>query len=238
MRYTPLLLLFVSCTTVYVPNTRNTPLFREQGEAQISGFITSGGLEGQGAYALTDHLAVIGSYTYGKQTTTNSTANPPIEYDWKNSFAEIGIGYFDRSRSARYELFAGYGIGEGTSLDQYSFFGLNNNVVATGKRSRIFVQPSIGTNNRNFNIAFTPRLCYVNMSEFTTAVASAKPKDSGQFYVDPAFTAKFRLAGNLHGLFQLGLTVPVPGEVFYEFSTMQVALGIQIDTGGLRTRVY
>ena len=234
MRYIPILLLFVSCSTVYVPNTRNTPLFREQGEAQISGYITSGGLEAQGAYALTDHLAVIGSYVYGSQKNTYKNT----DYDWKNSFGEVGLGYFDRSRGARYEVFVGYGIGQGTSLDQYSFFGLNNTVVATGKRSRLFIQPSIGTNNRDFNIAFTPRLAYVDFSEFSTSSATTKPKYSGQLFVDPAITTKFRLAGNLHGIFQLGLTVPIPGEVYYKYSAMQVALGIQIDTGGLRTRVY
>ena len=60
MRYIVLLLLASSCSTaLYVPNTRNTPLFREQGEAQVSAYLGAAGLEAQGAYALTDHLAAI-----------------------------------------------------------------------------------------------------------------------------------------------------------------------------------
>ena len=232
MRYILFLLLVVSCSPLYVPNTRNVPLFREQGEAQISGYLTSGGVDAQVAYAVTDHVAMIGSYSYGSAKRTNP------DYTRKNSFGEIGLGDFDRTRSARFEVFGGYGFGQGTSYDQYYFFGLNNTVVATGKMQRIFVQPSIGTNNRDVNFAFTPRLTWVTYSEFSTAVATAKPKEKAQFFVEPALTGKFRLAGNIHGLFQLGLTVPVPGEVFFDYQPLQVAIGLQIDTGGLRTRVY
>ena len=216
-----------------MPNTRNAPLFREQGEAQISGYLCSGGLEAQVAYALTDHVAAIGSYAFMSTKETK-----PISYDRKNSYGEIGLGYFDRTRSLRYEIFGGYGMGQGTTADQYYFYGLNNTVAATGKMQRFFFQPSVGTNNRDFNIIFTPRFAWVNYSEFTSGGVTQKPNEKVQMFIEPALTAKFRLAGNLHGFFQLGATVPIPSEVFYEFSTMQTAIGIQIDTGGLRTKVY
>jgi hypothetical protein len=242
MRYVLFLLVLTSCSTVYMPNTRNAPLFREKGEAQVSGYLCSGGLEGQLAYALTNNFALIGSYAYGtqKNTYTNTSTAPSttIEYDWKNSNGQIGLGYYDRTRSTRFEIFAGMGFGQGTSLDQYSFFGLNNNVVATGKKTYYFLQPSIGTNNQNFNIIFTPRFTYQTFSEFSTAVATIQPSDNGHIFIEPALTAKFRLAGNLHGIFQLGLTLPVPSEVYYEYSSLQAALGVQIDTGGMRTTVY
>ena len=234
MRYIVLLLLISSCSTnLYVPNTRNAPLFREQGEAQISGYLCSGGLEGQVAYALTDHVAAIGSYAF---MSTKETA--PISYDRKNSYGEIGLGYFDRTRSLRYELFGGYGMGQGTTADQYYFYGLNNTVAATGKMQRFFFQPSVGTNNRDFNMIFTPRFAWVNYSEFTSGGVVQKPKSNETVYmfIEPAVTAKFRLAGNLHGFFQLGATIG--GDPIYEFSTLQTAIGIQIDTGGMNLRVY
>jgi hypothetical protein len=231
MRYILILVVFASCSPLYVPNTRNVPLFREQGEAQISTYLTSAGLDFQGAYALTDHVAAIGSYSWGSVKRTNP------DYTRKNSYGEIGLGYYDRSRSARYEVFAGYGIGQGTSYDQYYFFGPAT-VVATGKMQRIFLQPSIGTNNRDFNMAFTPRFAWVNYSEFTDAVKTVKPNEKAQFFIEPAITAKFRLAGNIFGFCQLGMTVPIPSEVFFDYMPMQVAAGFQIDTGGLRTKVY
>lgn len=220
-----------SCTSLYVPNVRNAPLFREQGEAQISTYLTSGGLEFQGAYAVTDHVAAIGSYAFGKANRSSP------DYTWKNSYAELGLGYFDRSRSARYEVLGGYGLGQGTNYDQYYFFGLAS-VVSTAKMQRIFLQPSIGTNNRDVNIIFTPRFTMVTYSEFTDAVKTVKPNEKAQFFVEPALTLKFRLAGNLHGFCQLGIIAPVSGAVYFDYLNPQVAAGIQIDTGGLRTRVY
>ncbi len=234
MRYIALLLLISSCsTTLYVPNTRNAPLFREQGEAQISGYLTSGGIEAQGAYALTDHVAAIGSYAFMSTKETK-----PISYDRKNSYGEIGLGIFDRNRSIRYEVFGGYGMGQGTTADQYYFYGLNNTVVATGKMQRFFLQPSIGTNNRDFNLIFTPRFSWVNYSEFTSSGVTVKPNEKIQMFIEPSLTAKFRLAGNIHGIIQLGTGVPIPSEVFFNYSTVQTSIGVQIDTGGMRTKVY
>ena len=237
MRPIIILLLFTSCSTLYTPNTRNAPLFREQGEAQLSGYLTSGGVEGQVAYAVTDHIAAIGSYVYGTSKET--------KYTYKNSYAEIGIGYYDRSRSARYEILGGYGFGQSTNYDQYSFFGLNNTVEATGKMQRFFIQPSIGTNNRDFNLIFTPRLSYVNYSEFNTSAPvpppltnTVNPNEKAQIFLEPAVTTKFRLKGNLHGIFQLGIALPVSGDVYYQYQSMQATLGVQIDTGGMKTKVF
>ncbi len=237
MRTIIILLLFTSCSTLYTPNTRNAPLFREQGEAQLSGYLTSAGIEGQVAYALTDHIAAIGSYVYGSSKET--------KYTYKNSYGEIGFGFFDRSRSARYEILGGYGFGQSTSYDQYSFFGLNNTVEATAKMQRIFIQPSIGTNGRNFNLIFTPRLTWVDYTEFSTSASvpppltnNMKPNEKAQIFLEPALTTKFRLQGNLHGIFQLGIALPMNGEVYYKYQSLQATIGIQIDTGGLRTKVY
>ncbi|HRI78456.1 MAG TPA: hypothetical protein PLR06_02880 [Cyclobacteriaceae bacterium] len=227
-------IILSSCTSsLYTANTRNAPLFRDQGEAQISGYVSSGGFEAQGAYAFTDHIAAIGSYAYG-----SSKQSSPTDYTHKNSNAEIGIGLFDRTRSFRYEAFVGYGFGEVTDAGQYYFFGLNNTVIATAKMTRLFLQPSIGTNNKDFNLIFTPRLEWVNFSEFTTATASAKPTDKAPIFLEPALTSKLRISGNIHAIFQLGVVFPFSSDVFYEYSKLQATLGVQIDTGGLRTKVY
>lgn len=245
MRYLVLLLLAAACSPIYIPNTRNAPLFREQGEAQISGYLTTGGVDGQVAYAFTDHLAAIGSYSFGstKRTTPISPTNTvSTEYSRKNSYGEIGLGYYNRSRSARYEIFAGYGIGQGTSYDQYSFFvpifGPQKSVISTGKMQRIFFQPTIGTNNRDVNISFTPRLSLVSFSEFTSDTGvTVKTNEKAQFFIEPTATLKFRLTGNLHCLVQLGLAVPM-GDPYFAYQPLQGAVGLQIDTGGMRTKVY
>jgi len=241
MRYLILLLLVAtSCTPLYLPGTRNTPLFREQGEAQIGGYLSAAGVEGHGAYALTDHVGVIGSYSYASSKRTD-----PVEYTRKNSMWELGLGYFDRSRSTRYEVYAGYGAGQGTNYDAYYFFTPPlQEFITDVKYTRIFLQPSIGTNKRNVNVAFTPRFSWVDFTEFTasssttpTVTQNAKPNEDPIIYIEPAFTTKFRLKGNLHGFLQLGIAFPI-GDTYYTYQTLQAAMGIQIDTGGLRTKVY
>lgn len=235
MRYLVILLLMASCSPLYLPGTKNTPLFREAGEAQISGFISSAGLEAQVAYALSDHIAVIGDFSYASQKKTNP------DYTRKNAFGEAGIGYYDRSRSARYEVFIGYGMGESTNHAVYYFFadnfGQQVSVETTGKVQRIIFQPTIGTNNRGTNISFTPRVSWVDFSEFTSGSVTEKPVDGPVLFLEPAATLKFKLAGNLYGIIQLGLTVPL-GDAFYTYQPLAASLGVQIDTGGLRTKVY
>ncbi len=234
MRTPLLLLILAACSPIYVPNTRNAPMFREQGEAQISGYLTSGGFEAQGAFALTDHIGAIGSYAFGSAQRTNP------DYTRKNSYGELGLGLYDRSKSMRYEVYVGYGMGSGTSYDQYYFFNStlgNQTLVSDAKMNRIFIQPSLGTNNRDFNFIFTPRFSWVDYTEFSSAGVTVKPDEKAVIFIEPAATGKFRLKGNLHAIFQLGLTVPV-GDSFFDYQPMQAAVGIQIDTGGLRTRVY
>jgi hypothetical protein len=199
--------------------------------------------EAQMGYAISDNVAVTGNYAFGSQKQTNSGDDQ--EFTRKNSYGELGLGLYKVKRNSRVELFAGYGIGKGTTHDQYYFFGLNNDVVATGKYNRIFIQPSIGTNNRKFNIAFTPRFSMMKFTEFTTddtraTVAKFSPPDKFQLFIEPTVTGKFHLTGNVHGIFQLGLAIPTSGdEIYYEYMPAQFAVGLQIDTSNrLRTRVY
>lgn len=238
MRYLVILALLSSCSPLYLPATRNAPLFTEQGEAQVSGYLSAAGIEAQGAYALSDHIAVTASYAYANQKKTSNTT----EYTRKNSYAELGLGIYNTTRSMRWEILAGYGFGESTSSDVYYFFapafGQGTETVATGKLQRFFIQPSIGTNNRGTNLSFTPKISWVDFGEFTSGGVTVKPGEKASIFLEPAATLKIHLAGNLFGVFQLGLAVPMSGDPFFKYQQLQASVGIQIDTGGLRTKVY
>jgi hypothetical protein len=238
MRFFTILLLALatSCAPVYLPNTRNTPLFRGAGEFQGSAWVGSG-LNGHLAYSMSDHVAVLGNVSFASTPENRQSGGQQFDFTKSHLFYEAGLGVFGRNRAARYELFAGYGMGQGNSLANYRFFGTAA-VVADGKYTRLFVQPSIGTNNRKFNLAFTPRISLVDFSEFKTDTRVHIPTESPQLFVESALTAKFLIKGNLHGMFQAGLNVPVPSEVFFEYPNFQFAFGIQVHTGGLRTRLY
>ncbi len=233
MRYIILLALLSSCAPLYLPATRNAPLFTEGGEAQLSGYLSAAGIEGQAAYALTDNIAVTGSYAYANQKKTSNG----IEYTRKNSYAELGIGIYNTTRKSRWELIAGYGFGESNTRDVFYFFGPTE-TEANGKFQRIFIQPSIGTNNRGTNFAFTPKVSWVDFTEFTSSGNTVKPNEKPRIFLEPAVTMKIHLTGNLFGVAQLGLAVPISGTDYYKVQPLQASLGVQIDTGGLRTKVY
>jgi hypothetical protein len=234
-------LLAFGCSPLYVPNTRNVPLFREQGEFQAS-VIASNGAEVQTALAITDNIAIMANGSFLRQKISEQ------DYTRSHTFVEGGIGYYKANRRSRIEIFAGYGLGKGTSFAQYYFFRNDfgqKDLVATGTYSRIFIQPSFGQNNRRFNLAFTPRISLVDFSEFSSndndpanATVTIKPDEQPRLFIEPALTGKFPLAGNLQGMFQLGLNVKASSDLYFDYVPLQFAFGIQLNTGSLRTRVY
>ncbi|HZY81076.1 MAG TPA: hypothetical protein VFE50_16245 [Cyclobacteriaceae bacterium] len=230
-----------SCAPTYISNSRNVPMFADGGEFAGSVAVSSG-VDLQGAYSLSDHVALMANVNVLSQKSTTEDGE---SFTRKNTFAEGGLGYFTRTKTMRTEIFAGYGMGSRTSYEALYFFRKANAepLIADGKYSRIFFQPSISTNKRKFNIAFTARFSMVNFTEFKTkdpgaASPTFKPTDGLQLFIEPAITTRFHLVGNLRGFFQLGLNRPVPDDVYYTFVPLQAAVGIQIHTGQLRTRVY
>jgi hypothetical protein len=236
MRYLPVLVLLAwGCAPSYIPNVRNVPLFAEGGEFQGTLYVTTG-IEAQLAYAVSDNVALMGNYDRLKEKNTAQG------FTRENNYYEGGLGYFKNTRSRRFELFAGYGIGNGTGLGQYNFFFSafgQKELVTDYNYSRIFIQPSIGTNHRKFNIAFTTRFSLVDFSKFTSSSVTIKPSENPHLFIEPALTGKFPLVGNLNGVFQLGLNVALPSDVYFTYVPVQAALGIQLHVGDrLRTRVY
>lgn len=225
---------------MYIPNTRNTPLFNNKGEFKGSAFIGTG-VDLQGALALTDNFAVMGSYSFLSENR-NDPLDPTIKFKRKNNFFEGGLGYYKANRQRRIELFVGYGQGKGTTTGQYNFFFQTfgqQELVVTGKYNRFFIQPSIGTNNPGFNLIFTPRISFVDFNEFQSGVIVEKPNEGMHLFIEPAVTARFRMAQNLNGMFQLGLNLSMPNDAFYDHVPVQASFGVQLHLGGsLRTRVY
>ncbi|HPI80075.1 MAG TPA: hypothetical protein PLM35_06030 [Cyclobacteriaceae bacterium] len=241
MRFGPLVIalaLLSSCAPMYVPNVRNAPLFNGKGEFQAAAFIGTG-IDLQGALALSDHIGITGNYSFLRETR-NDPFDPSQKFKRKNNFFEGGIGYYKASRSRRIELYAGYGQGKGTTTGQYGFLGLGQQeVIVTGKYKRIFIQPSIGTNNSRFSLALTPRISLVDFHEFQTGPIKESPDDGAHLFIEPAATARFRMAENLNGIFQLGVNIPSPNDTFFDHVAVQASFGVQLHLGeSLKAKMY
>ena len=228
-----------SCAPTYLSTSRNVPMFAEAGEFAGSVAISTG-VDLQTAYSVSDNVALMANASVISQ---NGSTDDDVSFKRKNTFVEGGIGYFARTKTRRFEIFAGYGMGSRTSYESFYFFQNNVPLIADSKYSRIFIQPSIGTNKKKFNIAATLRVSMVNFTQFTTddptaVVPMYKPNEGIHVFLEPCVTARFHLAGNLRGFFQLGVNQPVPDDVYYTSVPIQAAIGIQIHTGQLSTRVY
>ncbi len=220
-----LLLLFVasSCAPVYVPNARNSPLFTKAGEFQGSAQLGNG-LDLQGAVSVTNHIGLMANYSYSDRQGSNLEVDDDSGYHYHKLF-EGGIGYYANQGTWCYEIFGGYGKGEGASYDQYEFFGAQS-VRATGKFERYFIQPAFGFNKKIMHVSFVPRFSLVNFKEFSSDIA-VKPVDSDpKIFIEPAVIGKVNLANNhIFLVFQGGLSVPVT-ETYYEYRMFQFSTGL------------
>jgi hypothetical protein len=229
-----------SCAPAYISNTRNVPMFAEANE--FAGAVAlSSGVDVQLAYSVSDHVAIMANANTVQQKLT---PEGQASFNRNHFFGEGGLGYFSRTKKSRFELFAGYGAGGGTSYESYFFFHTQSqSVVTKANYSRIFIQPSIGTNNKKFNFMFTARVSMVGFSKFSTEDPLAspqvyKPTDGYQVVLEPAITARAHLAGNIRGFVQLGVNRALSEDVIFNVVPVQASIGIQIHTGQLSTRVY
>jgi hypothetical protein len=221
-----------SCAQAYLPNVRNTPQFREGGEFQLGASIGTG-IDVQTAYSFTDHVAMMANGSWVTKKEADHTR--------QQRFGELGLGYFNANRHMRVELFGGYGLGTSTHSAQYYFFFDDvgqKQVVATGNFQRFFIQPSIGTNNRRFNMAATMRFSAVDFTRMEAEGFVRTPPERPQLFIEPAVTGRFPLRGNIYGLFQLGVGLSADAESYFKTTPLQASVGIQINTTSLRTRVY
>lgn len=159
-------LFFVSCSTIYIPNSQNVPLFEEKNQASIQTSFALGdqssGLDIQGAVSVTNHVAVMTNAYFGKD----------FEDDPYNNF-EVGAGYFTKLGDSRgiFEVYGGWGMGgsKGGFKELREYYENNH----------FFVQPNIGGRFGNVDLAFSTRINYVLWKEFS------------EVFFEPALTVRF-----------------------------------------------
>lgn len=226
-------LMLASCAPVYVPNARNAPLFTKAGEFQGSvQFIN--GIDAQGAVAVTNNIGLMGNFSYAN----NKSPDPDDLDDYhRHKFFEGGIGYFQNEGKWCYEIFAGYGRGEGSSYDEYDFWTNNGDpIMATGKFERYFIQPAFGLNKKVMHVAFVPRISLVDFNEFSSddAVAPYIANDDPKVFLEPAVIGRVNLMNNHMFLtFQGGFSIPV-SKTYYEHRVAHFSTGIGFRIGGAK----
>ncbi len=232
------IVVLASCAPVYVPNTRNSPLFTKAGEFQGAMQYGTAGFDAQGAVSITNNFAVMGNYSYGNRNTDTISTGNKNNYH-KHNFYEGAIGYYKNDKSFCFEIFLGYGRGEATSYGSYYIFSSSQDNLATGKYTRIFLQPSFGFNKKVVNVAFTPRFSLVDFTEFkgynssTQTVQTIDPVP--RLFFEPAVTARFNFIDNrLFGTVQIGISTSFSSNsAVFDHEPFNVSTGLGFRLGGL-----
>ena len=231
-KFVLILVVATSCAPVYVPNARNSPLFTQAGEFQGS-MQVGNGLDLQGAVSITNHIGLMANYSYADRNT--STYDPDYEDNYHHhKFFEGGIGYYENDGNWCYEVFAGYGRGEGASFDEYEWWGSQTG-RATGKFERYFIQPAFGLNKKVMHVSFVPRISIVDFSEFTNDIVTYPIDENPSVFIEPAVIGKVNLMDNhLFFIFQAGFSFPASSSVYYDYRPFQFSTGMGFRFGGIR----
>lgn len=221
-----LLVIFSACAPVYIPNTHNAALFRGAGEFQGSVHLSEG-IDAQGAVSVSQHIGLMGNYAYTNRTSSDVDNDNYVHHQ----FWEGALGYYQNSDKFCYEIFAGFGQGEGTSYGNYSWFS-STDTEATGKYNRIFIQPSIGSNHRIFNWIATARISYVDFQSFTSDTQVITYNNPVVFF-EPAFTGRIFFGQSpIYSQFQAGLSMTVEEQLPFDYEPFQFSIGFGFRLGG------
>lgn len=201
------LILFNACSYSYVPHVVNTPLFTEQGELQLA-LHASTGTDLQLAYSFSDHWGLMANASYADFSKKEK----------KHQFhsGELGLGYFNSfDQKGMWEIYAGAGRGK-------YFFDRTSKLddpFVDFTRTRLFIQPALGTKSDQFEGSLAARFSWVQLQE-------DHRKAQGLFF-EPAMTAKIGNP-NIRLVFQLGASLPArEDKLKFDYEILFLSFGLQ-----------
>lgn len=201
-------------------------MFTKGGEVQIAGQMGNG-VDGQVAVSVLKHFGIIANYNYIQR----SSATPNSDEDFlKHKLFEGGIGYFENQEKMFFEIFAGYGKGEGSSNAR--FFDVQG---ANGKYDRYFIQPAFGYNKKSVHVSFISRVSVVDFKEYTYGSTTFVLDEEPRVFFEPAVATKVNAANNLFFFtFQGGVSMSVAKNLYFDHRPFQGSIGIGFRFGGLK----
>ncbi len=165
-------LLAVGCSPVYYkPNLMNIPNFQKKDDVYLAAHLGGGVGDVQAAYAVGNHVAILGNYTQFSNTQEDGNAANSGETKTtktRGNIAEFAVGYFTPiSENFTFALYGGYGSG---SVE--NDWNVRGNSQADVKK--LFVQPTFGVKFKNWEFVAGYKLAnltYYNLNQNYTEQA-------------------------------------------------------------------
>lgn len=226
-------LIASSCAPLYVPTTRNAALFRDRGEFQGSLHFGQG-VDAHAAVSVTSHIGLMGGYNFVNRNTSDDSNRK--NYIKHNSW-EAAAGYYENGNKICYEFFGGYGRGEGTAYGD--FFRTSDDLKATGTYTKLFIQPSVGSNHRIFNWIVSARISHIDFDDITQVETTAQTptlmriNPDPVLFIEPSFTGRvFFGKSPIYTQFQAGFSYTTQGETVFEYEPFHFSFGFGLRLGG------
>ncbi len=182
-------LTFTACKVSYIPSMHNVPSLKQKNDVQLSASLSNF----QGAYAVTDNVGLILDAQisgFGKSSGTDVT------YTKRRQFIEGGAGYFKQMDDNNiFQCFGGAGYGIVSFDNVYSSYTEHYKASAT----KIFIQPSFGYSDKNFDVAFAVKamsMKFFGVDTTNYSVYSLKSDDlynidkHPYIFLEPSLTAR------------------------------------------------
>jgi len=176
---------FVGCGPVYyVPNTQNIPVMKEKGQTNLSFGINSSestdGFELQGAYGLTDKMAL--------QLNSDWVSSSDESSSGSGHLIELGVGYY--KNLSKHFVFETYGLVGFGSLKYKDTYESPEEISA--KFIRLGVQPSISFTSKYFIASLSGRVANLNYNSVSGNYIDVDylKTNNSHWLIEPALTVQ------------------------------------------------
>ncbi|MBF9236945.1 hypothetical protein I2I05_06010 [Hymenobacter sp. BT683] len=231
LAYIPVLTGLSSCASLYFPPPPHAPLLTHQGEAYGS---VSTNLQNnfalQGAYAITNHLGVAGTFSSLHRSKSRKTENL--------DFGELSVGYFTRLSDKRVlEVYVGAGGGATERIER------NAEKITTrtldGSLSKVFAQVNYARKKRDnlrlfshdFPLTYGAalRMSYMQLNNFRIN-GEVAPGENNLFFEPITFT-RTQIAGPVQLQFLSGQIFGFRNNKYLKAANSVFQVGIIVNIG-------
>ena len=248
---------------VYSPVTHNVPVLLQKGDSKLAFQYSKNigekakvttlakesngtGIDVQGAYAITNHLAVQAAYAHRSERNFadfNLNSNDTSTINYARSLTEFGIGYYtflNGNRGVVFQVFGGISLGRSSFTDVYQTPGSPiHNRFFNMDVTRLYLQPALMIRYRNtFATSISSRISFIYFRNVSTDYSDDELKNyqlkglgnGAEIFWEPAFvnTFGFKKLPGLQFELQLGLAFLV-SERFVDYRTFNLSAGIVLD---------
>lgn len=229
--------LFVSCSSVYMPNVPNSPMLSAKNEIHASGHVSlKGNLSFNTAYAVSDHIGVLFNGAFIDQNRRKK--------DFSQDLVEGGVGYFTTFGKDNQRILEIYGgLGAGTTKRLYRSFE-KDDIISTDLQNvrfnKSFLQVNYSTKERNSVTLFSKkfplnygtifRLSHVSMTKFDRNGINQPLEDN--IFIEPVFFTRMKLNKNFQLQYTTGSNIGLKNRDFLTAGSSVFTIGLIVNLGG------